>query len=91
MFLIAKRGAGMTATLRERLKTPKPLFGTFIKTPTHHGMEIAALAGSGFHANQQYLLGMLVPTMIGALLGPACCAGNRHGRFRFVLGQSGTP
>jgi 2-keto-3-deoxy-L-rhamnonate aldolase RhmA len=40
----------MTATLRERLKAPEPVFGTFIKTPTHHVIEIAGLAGLDFVA-----------------------------------------
>ena len=40
----------MTLSLRDRLKAPQPLFGSFIKTPTHHGIEIAALAGLDFVA-----------------------------------------
>jgi 2-keto-3-deoxy-L-rhamnonate aldolase RhmA len=70
----------MTATLRERLKAPEPLFGTFIKTPTHHGIEIAALAGLDFVALDAEHAPFSVSALDRCLL--ACVAGNIAGIVR---------
>lgn len=70
----------MTANLRERLKAPEPLFGTFIKTPTHHGIEIAALAGLDFVALDGEHAPFSANALDLSLL--ACAAGNIPGIVR---------
>jgi 2-keto-3-deoxy-L-rhamnonate aldolase RhmA len=70
----------MTVNLRERLKAPEPLFGTFIKTPTHHGIEIAALAGLDFVALDAEHAPFSANALDLSLL--ACAAGNIPGIVR---------
>jgi len=70
----------MTLSLRDRLKAPQPLFGSFIKTPTHHGIEIAALAGLDFVALDAEHAPFAANALDLCLL--ACAAGNVPGIVR---------
>jgi 2-keto-3-deoxy-L-rhamnonate aldolase RhmA len=72
----------MTMPLRERLKTGQPLVGTFIKTPAHQNVEIAALAGLGFVVLDAEHAPFAANALDVCLL--ACAAGHIPGIVRLL-------
>jgi 2-keto-3-deoxy-L-rhamnonate aldolase RhmA len=77
----------LNATLRERLHALDTLVGSFIKTPTHHAIEIAGLAGLDFVALDAEHAPFGADSLDRCLL--ACAAAGIPGIVRLRDGAAG--